>query len=97
MDKYTVTGIVVQGAPARPGASFVKTCKIKYEEMAGSDALVYIMDTRGRDKVVIVLSLQNRHFAQCFALHNVLQLTKIPDKSVRVQNNIYIIFCKTVH
>ena len=49
---YTVTGIVVQG-PGPLAQNWVMTCKVKYEEMAGSGPLVYIMDTGRTDKVAI--------------------------------------------
>ena len=46
---YTVTGIVVQGY-----TSWVKTCKVKYEEVAGSGVLVYIVDKERKIQVSIL-------------------------------------------
>ena len=47
-NNYTVTGIVVQGAH-----NWVKTCRVKYEEVAGFGGLVYVMDMEGNVKVIV--------------------------------------------
>ena len=48
MNNYTVTGIVVQGA-----YNWVKTCRVKYEEISGSGGLAYVMDMEGNVKVIV--------------------------------------------
>ena len=58
--QYMVTGIVVQGA-----ASYVKTCKVKYEEVEGTGALVYVKDTDEKVKVAFQARFSKRNWLKC--------------------------------
>ena len=73
INTYTVTGIVIQGYN-----SWVKTCKVEYEEKDGSGALVYIMDKDRNDKVYIRLQSRDvgslrKHFVRHGSVNGMAQ------------------------